>query len=230
MFKKSISVVLPAYNEEGNIYYVVRDIFDTLPDIFDDFEVIIVDDGSGDRTTEIIRDLSEKNRNIKIIRHANNRGYGVALTSGIRASEKDLVFIMDADRQFDISEINKLLTHIGNFDIVAGFRIKRMDSFYRYILGRCFNFIIRILFKIKLRDIDCGFKLYKKELLQKMKLTVEGSLISTEIMFLAYKNNAKIKEVGVNHYPRVSGLSKGASLKVIAKAIFELLDFYITTR
>lgn len=220
---KSISIILPVYNEEGNICATIESILNTLPALTDDFEIILVDDGSSDKTPEIIVNLKQASKYIKVIRHTRNKGYGAALISGIQAVKKELVFIMDADRQFNISQITSLIPYIEDFDIVAGFRIKRKDSFYRLILGRCFNFVIRVLFGIKLKDINCGFKLFKTDLFSSMNLITTGALINTEIMALATKNKARIKEIGVNHYPRARGKQSGGSFRVISKSIRELL-------
>jgi len=222
MLDKSISVILPIYNEDNNIYDVIKAIFKVLPSVTDDFEVIAVDDGSIDRTKEILENLKSLDNRLKVIRHPKNMGYGVALCSGFKKAEKELIFTMDADRQFDISEIVKLIPYIKDYDIVAGFRIERSDSFYRRALGYCFNLIINILFGIKIKDINCGFKLYKRDFLQKTVLITKGALISAEIMYWMHRNKLKIKEVGVNHYPRIYGRPTGASFKVILVAILEL--------
>lgn len=225
MLNKSISVVLPAYNEEYNIFDVIKETFNFLSSITDNFEIIAVDDGSIDRTTQILEKLKGTDSRLKVIRHLKNIGYGAALCSGFKKAQKDLIFMMDADRQFDISEITKLIPYIKDYDIVVGFRIQRKDPFYRCFLGYCFNFIIKILFGIKIKDINCGFKLFKRDSLQKMVLITKGSLISTEIMALANRNKLKIKEVGVNHYPRAYGKQTGASFKVILITFLEICRF-----
>jgi glycosyltransferase involved in cell wall biosynthesis len=223
MFDKSLSVVLPVYNEEDNIYDVIKPVFDTLSSITSDFEIIAVDDGSVDGTAKILEELQSSNTRLKVIRHPENKGYGATLASGFKKAEKELIFVMDADRQFNIAEFTKFLPYIEDYDIVAGFRTKRRDPLYRCILGTCFNFIVRILFGIKIKDINCGFKLYKRDLPQRMDLVTAGALINTEILALAQRNKAKIKEVGINHYPRIYGKQTGGSLKVILKAILEAL-------
>lgn len=222
MFNKGISVILPVYNEKDNIYDVIKTIFNVLPFVTDDFEIIAVDDGSVDRTKKILEDLKGLDSRLKIIRHPKNNGYGAALYSGFKKAEKELIFTMDADRQFDVSEIVKLIPYIKDYDIVAGFRIERKDPFYRRVLGYCFNLIIKILFGIKMKDINCGFKLYKRDFLQKTALITKGALISAEIMSWAQRNKLKIKEVGVNHYPRIYGRQTGASFKVILLALLEM--------
>lgn len=222
MSNKSISVVLPAYNEENNIAYVVNSIMQVLPTITGDFEIIAIDDGSIDRTPGILEDLKASYNCLRVIRHPKNIGYGAALRSGFIQAAGDLIFVMDADCQFDISEINKLVFYIEDYDIVAGFRIKRQDSFYRRILGYCFNAIGRIMFGIKIKDINCGFKLYRGVLLKKMNLTINRNLINVEIMSQAFKNKLKIKQIGVNHYQRIYGRQTGGSLGIIVSAALEI--------
>ncbi len=220
---RSLSIVLPIYNEEDNVREVIKEISSTLNTLIDDFEIIAVNDGSIDRTGEILENLKFHDAHLKVVQHLKNQGYGAALVSGFKIAKKEFILMMDADRQFNISEITKLVPYIETFDIVAGFRIRRKDPLYRYFLGKCFNFIIRLLFKIKLKDINCGFKLFRTETLHNMHLKIRGALINTEIMALAYKNKASIKEIGVNHHSRLYGKASGGSLKVISKSMWELL-------
>lgn len=221
---RSISVVLLVYNEEANISDVIKSIFDYLPHLTGDFEVVAVDDGSADKTSKILEELKLLYNNLKIIHHFNNKGYGAALISGIKNSEKDLVLIMDADRQFDISEVSKFVPYIGNFDIVAGFRIKRNDPGYRYILGVFFNWLSNMIFGISTKDINCGFKLFRADLIRGMNLVSDGALINAEIMFLSKKMEARIKEIGVGHYPRLYGRQTGANINVIIKALLKIFQ------
>jgi glycosyltransferase involved in cell wall biosynthesis len=223
MLNKSISVVLPVYNEEGNIHYVIDSIMDTLASVTGDFEIIAVDDGSADSTDKILKDIKVSCERLKVVRHPRNIGYGAALRSGFKQAEKDLIFFMDADRQFEVSEIKKLLPFIEDYDIVAAFRIRRNDPIYRLVLGFCFNFIMRILFPVKIKDINCGFKLLRSGWLKKINLTTHGALINTEMMSLAHKNKLKVKQAGVNHYPRIYGRQTGGSLKIVCRAAFEIV-------
>jgi glycosyltransferase involved in cell wall biosynthesis len=146
MEKINISVFFPCYNEEKNIEKLLRETARFLPTIASDYEVIVVDDGSSDATAEIAQNFSQENQKVKVIRHEMNRGYGAALRTGFEASGKDYIFFTDGDNQFDITEISKLLPYVKDFDIVAGFRIKRQDNFIRKINEFCFNRFVRILF------------------------------------------------------------------------------------
>ena len=219
----SLSLVLPAHNEEANIGVVVRDALSVLPDFTDDFEIIVVNDGSRDETGPIVDELTAADGRVKVVHHPRNRGYGAALTSGFRAATGDFVMFMDSDRQFDIRDLARLSPFAGAFDIVAGFRMERNDPFVRRVNAEIFNVTVRILFGVHLRDIDCAFKLFDGELLRSIELTAPGALINTEIQAKARRQGATIQQVGVHHYPRVAGTATGGSWRVIVRAMRETI-------
>jgi glycosyltransferase involved in cell wall biosynthesis len=223
---KEISIVLPCYNEEENVENVAIRAAGIAGQIAQESEVIIVDDGSVDRTGEIAEGLRDKNPNIRVIRHSKNRGYGAALRSGFESATKDLVFYTDGDGQFDVSEITKILPLIEEYDIVTGYRIERSDKFMRRLNGFLWTRMVNLLFGLKLRDIDCAFKLYRKEVLDRISLDSEGALIDTEIYARARRLGFTIGEVGVHHYPRTAGQQSGADLRVILKAFYELFRLW----
>jgi len=224
---RSISLVLPAYNEEGNIEKTVKDSIAFLEskDIFREFEIIVVDDGSRDSTSAILKKLKE-NFSIKIITHSKNLGYGKALMSGVDNSQFPLIFFMDADGQFDIRDLDKLFSYLDRYDIVVGYREKRQDSLYRIILGKTHTFLISLLFELKLRDVNCGFKLIKREVFDTLDSLCSGPLAYSDILVNAKNKGLKIKEVPVSHYPCRKGNQTGGSLKVILSAIKELLELW----
>ncbi|HET8522770.1 MAG TPA: glycosyltransferase family 2 protein [Thermomicrobiales bacterium] len=222
----SLSLVLPAHNEEANIEVVVRRALDVLPSYADDYEIIVVNDGSRDATPEIIDRLAQENPHVKPVHHPRNRGYGGALTSGFRASTGDYVMFMDADRQFDIADLGLLAPFVRKFDIVAGFRMERNDPLHRRVFAEIFNVTVRILFGVHLRDIDCAFKIFRGDLLRSIDLTAPGALINTEIQAKARRQGATIEQVGVHHYPRVAGEATGGSPKVILRAMGETLKLW----
>ena len=219
----SLSLVLPAYNEESNLEAVVHDALAVLPAYADRFEIIVVNDGSRDRTGAIATSLAAADRRVRLISHERNRGYGAALTSGFRASSGDFVMFMDADRQFDIRDIRYLVPFAGEYDIVAGFRMERSDPMHRRIFAEAFNVAVRVLFGVHLRDIDCAFKLFRGDLLRSLSLSAPGALINTEIQAKARRHGARLQQVGVHHYPRVAGEASGGSPRVIARAMWETL-------
>ncbi|MDD5109022.1 MAG: glycosyltransferase family 2 protein [Candidatus Omnitrophica bacterium] len=223
MFTGSLSVILLSYNEAENIDEVIKSVLNKISSIISDFEIIVVDDGSKDRTFEILNGLKDYGNHIKIVRHLSNKGYGASFKSGLEKSKKDYVMMMDADGQFDITDLTKLIPYCLLYDMVIGFRMKRQDPFYRCILGNIFNFIIKIIFNIKVRDIDCGFKFFNKELLKTLTLNSNGFIINTEMVVLALKNGAKIKEVGISHYPRLYGRQKVLNFKTVLAIASDLL-------
>lgn len=217
----SLSLVLPAHNEEANVGVVVERALTVLPQFTDRFEIIVVDDGSRDRTGPIVDALAAVHPEVRVIHHAQNKGYGGALTSGFRVATGDHIMFMDSDRQFDIADLALLSPFAAAFDIVAGFRMERNDPFHRRVFAEIFNVTVRVLFGVHLRDIDCAFKIFRGDLLRSMELTAPGALINTEIQAMARRQCATIEQVGVHHYPRIAGAATGGSSRVILRAMRE---------
>lgn len=222
----SISIFFPAFNEESNIRKTAAaaDLFASKA--FNDYEIIIIDDGSSDATPQIIDELAKGNRNIKAVHHLRNKGYGAAIRSGFANSSRELIFFTDGDGQFDISEIGKMLPLLKEADMVVGYRIKRQDPIHRLIFARSWGTLIGILFNLWVRDIDCAFKLIKRPVIESLQLRSDGAFISAELLIKAFKKGFKIKEVGVHHYPRKAGTQTGANIKVIIKAFRELFSLW----
>lgn len=222
----SLTLVLPAHNEAANIEYVVRQALAVLATYFDDFEIIVVDDGSRDETGEILDRLATEDSRVRVVHHARNRGYGGALRSGFEASHGDLVMFMDSDRQFDITDIARLLPFVDSHDIVAGFRMMRQDHLHRRVFAETFNLAVRVLFGVHLRDIDCAFKIFRGDLIRSLDLTSPGALINAEIQAKARRQGARVQQVGVRHFPRVAGEATGGSPRVIARAMKETVALW----
>ena len=222
----AISVFLPSHNEEGNVERVVRSYLAELPRVADDFEIIVVDDGSRDRTGEIAERLATEDSHVKVVRHRVNQGYGGAVISGIRAATKQYVLLCDGDGQFDPSDLERLTPFVPEYDVVAGRRVRRADHLIRRINGKAWTVLVRVLLGITISDIDCGFKLFKREKLEGMDLRAHGAMISTELMARLAGRNAKVIEVDVKHLPRLTGEQSGANLKVVARAFKELIALY----
>jgi len=222
----AISVFLPSHNEEGNVERVVRSYLAELPRVADDFEIIVVDDGSRDRTGEIAERLAAEDSHVKVVRHHVNKGYGGAVISGIRAATKQYVLLCDGDGQFDPSDLERLTPFVPEYDVVAGHRVRRADPLIRRINGKAWTVLVRVLLGITISDIDCGFKLFKREKLEGMDLRAHGAMISTELMARLAGRNAKVIEVEVKHLPRLTGEQSGANLKVVARAFKELIALY----
>ena len=223
---QNISIFFPAFNEELAIEKTVNNALSAVAKKISDFEIIIVDDGSTDRTGEIADKLAKENKNIRVIHHPVNKGYGAAVKSGLAASTKDLIFFSDGDNQFDISEINLLLPLIEKADIAAGYRLKRRDSFHRILFAKMFGALMGVFFNLWIKDIDCAFKLIKREVIRGMELKSEGAMISSELLIKAKKKGFTIKQVGVHHYPRKGGSSTGGKPWVVFKAFYEIIKLW----
>lgn len=218
----SLSLVLPAYNEEGNIEFVVRRAIEILPAIVDDFEIIVVNDGSKDATPQIIDRLAAEDARVRPL-HQPNKGYGGALTTGFEATTGDYVMFMDSDRQFDIADIKLLAPFVASYDIVAGFRMERSDPIHRRINAEVFNIVVRILFGVHMRDLDCAFKIFRGDMIRSLELTSSGALINAEMQAKLRRQGATLEQVGVPHYPRIAGTATGGNLRVIVHAMGETI-------
>jgi len=218
----SLSLVLPAYNEEGNIEFVVRRAIEVLPAMVDDFEIIVVNDGSKDATPEIIDRLAAEDSRVRPL-HQPNKGYGGALTTGFEATTGDYVMFMDSDRQFDIADIKLLAPFVASYDIVAGFRMERSDPLHRRINAEVFNIVVRILFGVHMRDLDCAFKIFRGDMIRSLELTSSGALINAEMQAKLRRQGATLEQVGVPHYPRIAGTATGGNLRVIIHAMGETI-------
>ena len=222
---RAVSVFFPMYDEEENVEPTVRKAFEVLPELIDEFELIVVDDGSRDRTAEIADRLAREHPEVRVVHHETNRGYGAAVKSGIAAARHELVFFTDGDLQFDLQEIELLLERIDRYDAVVGYRKRRNDPFHRSVNTFLWNRLVALAFGLRMRDVDCAFKLFRSEALRALPpLSTGGAILSTELMVQLQRSGARFTEVGVNHYPRRRGEQSGASLRVIARAFKELFQ------
>lgn len=213
----SISVFFPCYNEQGNIARTAQRAIDVLQKLVADYEVIIVDDGSSDATAKIADEIAGQNNRVKVVHHPTNLGYGAALQSGFKAATKELVFYTDGDGQFDINELPPLLPLIKQYDIVSCYRLNRQDSLIRKLNGWAWTKLVGLLFNMKVRDIDCAFKLYKREIFDNIRMSSSGALIDAEILARAVRKGYTITQRPVHHYPRTAGVQTGAKLRVILR-------------
>ncbi len=218
----SLTVFFPCWNEQEAVEPLTRKAVQVLQSIGADYEVIIVNDGSSDRTGSIADRLAAENPRIRVVHHPANRGYGAALQSGFRAARKELVFYTDGDGQFDLDELPPLLELMDRFDIVSCYRINRQDGPIRKLNAFCWTRLVGLVFGLSLKDIDCAFKLYKRSVFDGMEMLSSGALIDTEILARAVRKGCRITQVGVRHYPRCAGRATGANPKVILKAFKEL--------
>jgi glycosyltransferase involved in cell wall biosynthesis len=201
-----LSIILPAYNEEANIEAAVQRAVDLASEIAREFEVIVVDDGSRDGTAEIVQDfVTQRHPVVRMLRHLGNKGFGAALRTGFSRARYEYVFYTDADRQFDIGELVYFVPLMRRFDVITGFRVYRYDPAFRIIASWGYNLLVRLLFRVKIRDVDCSFKVFRREVLDKITIESDDFFVDTELIAKARKWNFRIAEKGVRHYPRVAG-------------------------
>lgn len=218
----SLSVVLPAYNEEGNIENTVSQAVSYLVERFEAYEVIVVNDGSVDRTGEIVGHLSSSNPKIILVNHPENLGYGSALRAGFDRASFDYIFMMDSDGQFDIGELDRFLPFVEESVAVIGYRKERADSLVRTINTWLYHIYIRAIFGLNVKDIDCAFKLFPRTAYEKIRpIRAGGALFSAEFLIKLIRNGYRIKEIPVSHYPRLFGKQTGANLGVIVRMFKE---------
>lgn len=217
-----LSIFFPFWNEEKNVKSVVERAIPIAKKVAKEWEIIIVDDGSSDKTFEIGKELSRQYRNVKVISHKPNRGYGAALKSGFTNAKYKYVVFTDGDRQFDFSQVVRFIENIKDADVVIGYRKKRRDSMSRHILMHMLKIWDFIFFRFYFKDIDCGFKMFRRDALKEiMPLRSEGAMVTTEILAKATRKKLRIKEVEVSHFPREYGAQSGANVAVVVRAVLE---------
>jgi len=222
----SLSVVLPAFNEQYNLRYTVEAARRILPAVASQWEIIVVNDGSHDATGRICDTLVNQIPQVRAVHHCGNRGYGAALKSGIMSARNEWIFFSDSDRQFDFADISRLLEFAPDYDIIAGYRKRRSDPFYRALNAAGWNLLVRLSLGVAVRDIDCAFKLFRRSVFEHVQIRSVGAMVNTEILAQAFKFGMRVKEVGVMHYPRQHGQPSGARLGVIFKAFYELFRMW----
>ncbi len=205
---KSISFVLPAYNEEENIERAATAIVEVAETLgLDDYEVIIVNDGSSDGTGDIIDGLAASNPHVRPVHQPRNLGYADALKTGFASARMGLVFYTDSDLQFDVKEVKNFLPASEDYDLVCGFRIYRYDPLTRLFLAWGYNLLARTIFRLRVRDIDCAFKLFRREVFDVIEIRSRKFFVDTEILAKARYYGFRMTEIGVRHYPRAGGSS-----------------------
>lgn len=225
---KNLSVFFPAYNEEGNIVNTISNALKVLKSLsLENYELIIVDDGSSDKTAEKVSQIASKEKEVVLISHPKNLGYGSALKTGFKNAKYEWVAFADSDGQFDFAEIKLLLDKTDQADLVLGYRLNRADPFMRKVFTFGWSLAARILLGLDTKDYSCGFKLIKKNVFDKVQ-PLEGEEKVTQIEFLvkAKRLGFKFAEVGVHHYPRKFGVPTGAKLSVVIKSIFDLFKLW----
>jgi glycosyltransferase involved in cell wall biosynthesis len=222
----SISVFFPCYNEQDNVHRLYESASQVLSAAQLDYELIFIDDGSRDRTPAILDAFAAKDARVRVIHHASNLGYGSALRAGFGAASKTLVFYTDADGQFDLKELPSLIPLMQEYDIVSCFRLDRTDGTVRKFNAWCWSKLVCLVFRMKFRDINCAYKLYKRDIFDRFKLRSTGALINAEILARTVRCGCIVTQVGVHHFPRIGGQQTGAKPRVIIRALWELIRLY----
>lgn len=225
----SISIFFPCYNDEKSIGKLVENAFATVKKITNDFEIIVIDDGSKDKSRDVLENLAKKHKNLKLIFHDKNRGYGGALQSGFRAASKDFVFYTDGDGQYDVNELPILYSLMtDDVDFVNGIKMARNDPTHRILIGNLYSFVIRWLFQLPIYDVDCDFRLIRKKVIKKLHLTVSSGAITVELVKKADRQGAVFREVSVHHYARQFGTSQFFRVNRILSTFIELGKLWST--
>jgi glycosyltransferase involved in cell wall biosynthesis len=225
----SLSVFFPAYNDAPSLPGLLRKTFATLEPYVADYEVIVVDDGSRDGTGQVLEQLRrEYSPWLRVVTHAHNRGYGGALRSGFAAAQKEFVFYTDGDGQYDVGELPRLLELVGPATgLVNGYKLERHDPRHRVWIGTVYNFCARLLFRIRIRDIDCDYRLIRRALLAKIRLTSTSGTICVELVRKLELSGCQVVEVGVHHYPRLHGRSQFFRIRSLAVTLLQLLRLWV---
>lgn len=223
----SLSIFMPAYNEEGNIATTIIDARNAAKEVARVYEIIVVDDGSRDRTAEVVMELRKHDANIRLVRHTKNKGYGAAVKTGLKSCRHDWIFFTDSDGQFHYDELTNFVQAREKADLIIGYRRKRMDPFHRVfvaqVLLKVWNFV---LFGLTIRDVDCAYKLFTKEVRDAVKLDTESAITVTEFIVKAKALGFRIMQLPVFHYPRKFGEQTGGNWRVIVRAARESFVLY----
>ncbi|MHB0856631.1 MAG: glycosyltransferase family 2 protein [Anaerolineae bacterium] len=223
----SLTVGLPAYNEGENIGPMIDMVIAQVAPLVDDLEVVVVNDGSADNTAEVVQSRSIHDPRVRLVNHPVNLGYGAAVRDAIWSATKELVFFTDSDRQFDLTEIERFLPRIGEADMVVGYRYARSDPWKRRVFGHGWSWLVNLLFGYTARDIDCAFKLFKRQVIETIHVDSGGAMFSAEFMVRTKRAGFKIVEEPVSHHPRVAGKQTGARPDVILRAFRELFKLRV---
>ena len=227
---RSLTIFFPAFNEEAIIERTVRGALIAAQRNVADFEVIVIDDGSADKTAQVVESVAKTDARVRLVRHSVNRGYGAALRSGFAAATKDVVFYSDADGQFDLNELPGTIALLRDAPVVAGYRIRRSDPWHRLFIARTYRLVIWLVFGLRVRDIDCAWKMLRRKTLSGIELESDGAFISSELLIKLKRAGVAMREIGVHHYPRTTGVSKGDTTKVILRTIRDIIKLRLGLR
>ncbi len=224
---RSVSAVFPCYNDESSIGGLVDDVYAALSSLVESVEVVVVNDGSPDGAGALLDSMATDRPWLRVVHHERNCGYGQALISGFTASRHDWIFYTDGDAQYDAKEAALLVPLAGvDVDIVQGYKMGRGDSWYRKVIGRCYHHVVKRLFNLHVRDTDCDFRLFRRQLIIDRPLTSTSGVICVEMMRSFQQAGARFVETPVHHYERPTGRSQFFRLPAIARSARQLLELW----
>lgn len=224
----SISAFFPAYNDENSITPLVEKVSAILQQVTNDYEVIVVNDGSSDGTADVLNELATRLPYLRVVHHPRNRGYGGALRSGFEHATKDMVFYTDGDGQYDVAEIANLIPLMtDDVDVVNGYKRKRSDNRRRIVLGGIYKFLSRNLFGLPIRDVDCDFRLMRRTMIQNIELTSTSGVVCTEMIYKLRMAGCRFAETPVHHYPRLHGQSQFFTVKRVARTGYDFFRLWM---
>jgi glycosyltransferase involved in cell wall biosynthesis len=229
--KPKISFFCPAYNDEKNLPILIPKIFKVLSELCSAFEIVIIVDGSPDNSDKVADVLAKQFKHVKVVHHKINRGYGGALKSGFQHAKKyPYVFYTDGDNQYDVKILKKMLPYLETYDAVVGKRINRVLKFRRKVQTSFYNWLIRFLFKLDNRDVNCAIRLFKRSEIKKINMAQisTSAFFPAQLLLELHRNGAKIKDVDVRHYPRMFGKESGGRFDVVLSTIKDLINYYST--
>jgi glycosyltransferase involved in cell wall biosynthesis len=221
--RASLSVFFPAYNDAGTIASLAIVAHMAARELTDDYEIIVVDDGSPDHTGDLLDEMAKSFRWLRVVHHERNRGYGGALRTGFETASKDLIFYTDGDAQYDPREMARLFEALGpDVDFVNGFKIGRSDPLHRIVIGRLYHWFVRTVFGLRLRDVDCDFRLMRRTVFDKVSLTRSSGVICVELMKKVQDHGFRIAQVPVHHFHRSYGRSQFFNLRRVVRTLVDL--------
>ncbi len=220
----SLSVVFPCYNDQRAIEEIVKRVAKVLPVVASSYEIIVVDDGSSDNSKEILEKAGQTTSSLRVITHKQNLGYGAALANGFKEASKEFIFYTDGDGQYDVGELKNLVSAFDSTtDMVSGFKLSRSDPWFRKIIGAVYNQFVKFAFQLKVKDVDCDFRLFRRKILTGIKFQTKSGAFDVEFIKKLQNANARIKEIGIHHYPRKFGQSQFFSPLRIIRSLWDVI-------